>query len=319
MKTVKVLLSEKLPPMDSRDPEVIYFTYDKLDVYLGQNKYYDNYAVVENLPDEPVTGMLYFDLSDGYAKSYIEYQWKNVAKIENDEQIEILKQSGTTFFVNADRRYLDLQRRTITLPFNNGTYELTVGLAKELIFDENTIIKFNPESGQFEIYGKHDDYDMVFLNHYTGKDTKSVDISVENHKISGEVMVSQAYNNLIKLMPDGLYAGNDNFVPDYLFNNWVDTFKDYKESMHKYLKELDLRSQGVRNNITEETISNKIAEAIRKAQPEMDAIIKAYNDYKSNLEGVEKTAKKYTDDVFEQAVDDIYTAILSIQNQWDNF
>lgn len=319
MKTVKVLLSEKLPPMDSRDPEVIYFTYDKLNVYLGQNKYYDNYAVVEKLPDEPVTGMLYFDLSDGYAKSYIEYQWNNVAKIEDNDQLEILKQSGTTFFVNADRRYLDLQRRTIILPFNNGTYELTVGLANELIFDENTIIKFNPESGRFEIYGKHDDLGMVFLNHYAAKHTPSINMDVENHKISGNVMISQLYDNLIELMPDGLYAGDSKFVPTYLLDNWIKNFKEYKESMDKYLKELDLKTQGVGNNIKESTINEKISEAVKNAMPEMDKIIQDYDNYKSNIDRIEKEAKKYTDDAIDKAYEEIYDDIFSIENEWEDF
>ena len=175
LKTLKVCLSSELPLITERDPNTIYFLYDKLLVFLGQSLYNDPYAIVEAIPENPVFNMLYFDLSDGKVKAYIDYSITEIAEVETPEQLEILKQSGTTFFVNSEKRYLDLRRRTVTLPYQNGTYMLTVDLANNLKFDENTVLGFNPETNCFEVIGKYDDFDMVFTRRYRDLDTHTVD------------------------------------------------------------------------------------------------------------------------------------------------
>ena len=51
LKTLKVCLSEELPIITERDPNTIYFLYDKLLVFLGQSLYNDPYAIVESMPE----------------------------------------------------------------------------------------------------------------------------------------------------------------------------------------------------------------------------------------------------------------------------
>ena len=154
LKTLRVCLSSELPELLNRDPNFIYFLYDKLTVFLGQSIYSDPYAVVEAMPEAPINGMLYF-VMDGTVQVYIEYSNKVIGQIENEDQLELLKKAGTTFFVNSEKRYLDLSRRIVTLPFQNGTYELTVSLANNLKIDKDTVIGFNPETNHFEMIGKY--------------------------------------------------------------------------------------------------------------------------------------------------------------------
>ena len=190
MKTLRVCHSKDLPSIHDRDINYIYFLYDKLEVFLGQNYYSDPYAIVESYPfDNVIPGMLYFCLDDGYVKAQVNLVDTKIAKIESDEQLEILKQAGTTFFVNAERRYLDVRTRCISLPFRNGSYELTVNLAADLKINKNTVIAFNPETQQFEIVGDIQDFDIVFSRDYRGLKTDSVDTKVEDHKISSDVIL----------------------------------------------------------------------------------------------------------------------------------
>ena len=120
-KTLRVCLSSELPSIYDRSINFIYYLYDKLEVFLGKNYYSDPYAIVETFPDNPVLGMLYFCLNDGTVSSYINNTKEIIANIETQEQLEILKQAGTKFFVNSDRRYLDVKTKIISLPFKNGT------------------------------------------------------------------------------------------------------------------------------------------------------------------------------------------------------
>ena len=46
LKTFRVCLSSELPPEVDREDNYIYFTYDTLSLYLGQNEFCDNFAIL---------------------------------------------------------------------------------------------------------------------------------------------------------------------------------------------------------------------------------------------------------------------------------
>lgn len=319
LKTFRVCLSSELPPLEERDPNFVYFLYDKLVVFIGQNLYSDPYAIVEKMPNNPIGGMLYF-VMDGYIRAYINYSIMDLAIIENQEQLELLKQSGTTFFVNSEKRYLDVSRRTITLPYQNGTYELTVSIANNLIIDKNTVIGFNPETNQFEIIGKRDDYDLVFTKGYRGSKSKTTNIDVTDHKISAEVKISAAYDNIIKVLEDGLYVNADGKVSKVEFQSWVENFRDYKSNMELYLR--DLRNQIDKNHtsVSQESIANKIKTAIEEIYPEINKIMDSYEYIAANFDGIEERVKKYTDVSVNTARNDIIEAIReATEDPWGDF
>lgn len=319
LKKLRVCLSKDLPLITDRDPQIIYFLYDKLTVFLGQNLYSDPYVIVEQMPSEPINGMLYFVL-DGYVKVYIDYGVKEIAQIENNEQLELLKQAGTTFFVNAERRYLDLQRRIITLPYQNGSYELTVSAANNLILDKDTVIAFNTETNQFDIVGKRQDYDLVFTSKYRGEDTNTASVKVLDNRISADIKISPGYDNILRFVKDGLYASVSDRVPKKEFDNWKFEFQKYKSSMEGYLEELSKEIESTQSTISPETITIKIHEALENVYPEIDEAMLVFEDISLQLTEIEQRSKEYTDSEFDSAYNKLYDMILEVTDDpWENF
>ena len=308
LKKLRVCLSKDFPLYEDRSPSYIYFLYDKLEVYVGQAPYHDQYVICEEMPHDPVVGILYFDLSDGYAKVYTDYTVREVAKVETDEQLDILKEAGTMFFVHSERRYLDLQRRIITLPYQNGTYELTVSLANNLKIDKDTVIAYNPETNQFEITGNINNADIIFGNGYYGSKGNTANVTVEEHKISAQVKLSPAYDNMLKFLSDGLYANASDRVTKKEFESWKKNFQEYKISMEKYLKDLESQIGQSASLVSEATIDKKIHEALVEVYPTIDAALASFDEMASQFEGIETRVKTYTDSTFNAAKTELYEA-----------
>ena len=321
MKTLRVCHSEDLPSIHDRDINYIYYLYDKLEVFLGQNYYSDPYAIVETYPgDNVVAGMLYFCLDDGYVRAQVNLETTEIAKIESDEQLEILKQAGTKFFVNADRRYLDVKTKLITLPFRNGTYELTVSLANDLKIDENTVIGYNPETQEFEIIGDIQDFDLVFSRRYKGVETNTIKTNVEDHKISSDVKLNPAYDNIIKETPRGLYASVDDRVTSTVFKNWIDKFMEYKDDMEIFILELADLIEKAEEIISSDTISRKILESLQQVYPEIDSYLENYNQYAQEIDDFETEIHDYADQRFTSALADVQDQIDHATNDpWEIF
>jgi hypothetical protein len=319
IKTLRVCLSEELPSIENRDPNFIYFLYDKLTIYIGQNLYYDPYVVAESIPENPAYGIMYI-LLDGTVKAYIDNTITKIATIESEDQIEILKKTGTMFFVNSDRRYLDLNRRVITLPFNNGTYELTVGLANELKFDENTVIGYNKDTNTFEIIGERDDYNLVFTRDYRGSSSNSAEIEVSEHKVSGNVKVSKAYDNEIKVLHDGLYLNAAGKVTKQEFNSWVSNFDNYKSNIEKYMRDINQEINDGKDIVSEDTVSRKILSALEAKYPEIESDLAKYNELYDQMQDIETNVKKYADDKFAETEASITASLEAVTNdQWEDF
>ena len=128
MKTLRVCLSSDLPGLLDTNPDYLYFLYDKLFLYSGQNMLTVNFSIVNEIPniEDQVPGMIYILNTDGTVHRKVDYVDTIVAEIEDDSQVELLKKAGTMYYVNSDHRYLDSQRRILTLPYNDGNYELAV-------------------------------------------------------------------------------------------------------------------------------------------------------------------------------------------------
>ena len=320
MKTLRVCHSRDLPSIHDRNINFIYFLYDKLEVFIGQNYYSDPYAIVESFPSSPVAEMLYFCLDDGKIRAKVSLAITEIAEIESPEQLEILKQAGTTFFVNSDRRYLDVKSKLITLPYNNGTYELTLSLANDLKIDKNTVIAFNPETQQFEIVGDIQDYDLVFTRKYRGKDTDSVKTNVEDHKISGEVKINPAYDNIIKETPNGLYATVNDRVASNVFEEWVDKFKDYKDDMEAFIAEISDLIEEAEEIISGDVIGTKIMEALARVYPEIDEALANYATYAQDIDDFETEIRDYSQQRYDETREELIDIINDATNDpWDDF
>lgn len=320
LKKLRVCLSEDIPILTNRDPTYFYFLYDKLILFAGQNLYNDPFAIVEDVPEEPAHNLLYLTLNDGKIKVFVNYSIHDIAEIENEEQLDILKKTGTTYFMNANGRYLDLNHRIVSLPFNNGTYELTVNLANELIIDENTIIGFNPESNIFEIIGNKQDFDMVFTKGYKGKNSDTIDMNVVDHKIFGELKISPAYDNMLKIVSDGLYANASDRVTIQQFQSFVSSFQDYKTRMEYYLQDLIKKYDASQSVVSPQSISTRILKALEAVYPEINESLEKYNKIAAQFDGLEQRVKDYADREYAIAYSNLYKAIIDATiHPWESF
>lgn len=320
MRTLRVCLSKDFPLLTDRDPNFIYFLYDKLFVFLGQNQYNDPYAIVDNIPEHPVSGILYFILKDGSVRSYIEYKLTTIATIENQEQLELLKQSGATFFVSANKRQLDVQRRIITLPFLNGTYELSVDLMKDILIDENTIIRYDPKFRCFVIDNNEISDTYFHSGGYRGSETDSVKTTISDMRISSEVKISKADDNILKQNDDGLYANAEDRVLSQVFDDWATRYKEYKTNMEYYLKSLDEEIGGISDLVSPESIAQKIHDAVEEVYPEIDDIVAKYDDLYKQITDMESGLYDYAQSKYDAIVEELRLLIQDASdNAWISF
>lgn len=318
MKTLKVCMSEHLPLEQDRDINTIYYLYDKLLVFNGKTLYNDPYVITERMPADPANGILYFTLNDGKVKSYIEYKVVEIANIENSEQLDILKKCGTSFFNNSNKRHLDLSRRIVTLPYLNGTYELTVSLANDLIINENTKIAFNPATNMFEMVG--DDHDVIFRHKYEGKDSMSVRTKMTDARLMSGVKISQFYNNIIKCARDGLYVNVDDRVEKEEFEYYLELFTIYKNRLDEYMKEISPRLDYVEQTTGVTYINNKILEVLKGVYPEIDDALAKFKDFVDNIEYNENRIRQYIDDKYATEHVDLYNIVYEMSfNPWLSF
>ena len=319
MKVLKVLHSQDFPPMQDRDPNVIYFIYNALEIWFGQNWYTDPYLVCDNDPTEPIEGMLYFILANGKVKYYTEYALKTIAEIESPDMLDLLKkQGGSYFFVNADKRYLDIQKRIITLPYRNGEWDLTLNMANNIQLTEDTAIGFNPETNCFDISATKYDYDLVFMRDYRGTETDTAITRVEEHSIKTDVKVSRTYGNIIKTFDDGIGAIVAGKVSKDEFNQWKNEFYDYKANMDGLLADLTARVEEIEQEISPELITQKIHEALVEVYPLIDQSLIKYQEIVESIDGLIEESKEYTNMRFEEAVAEI-KYVIDNTDYWGTF
>ena len=152
MKALMVCLSSDLHHSTNRDSNTMYFVYDKQVLYDGQSPYSSTFSIVEDMPSEPALDRYYIDLSDGIVKMYTDYEVKSFAEVQTQAMWDVLKQAGTIHFFNSKQQYIDGQTRMLSVPFSDGAYQLIVDIPNDLIFNKQTILKYNPEIGGFDVY-----------------------------------------------------------------------------------------------------------------------------------------------------------------------
>lgn len=317
LRILRVCLSSELPDISQRSPNYIYFLYDKLMLFMGQSIYNDPYCIVDVFPDDPITGILYIESASGNVLSYIDGVIVQIAEIESDEQRDHLYLSGSTFFVNADKRYLDIQRRVITLPYLNGNYVLTVDAANDLKLDQNTTLRFNPETNQFELDGNSAGI-KPFKKEYNGKETESTFTNVDDYTIYTDLKISPAFDNILKILKDGLYASATDRVPVKEFNTWKKSFENYKINMESYLNELAAKINSTSGEVSPDSINKKIQDALEKVYPEIQDALDEFSSISNRFGGIEKRCKDYTDTRFNESAKDLNNAIIeATNNPWE--
>ena len=325
MKVFRITSSEFLPPSTERSDDYIYFCYDKLTMYNGKVQYTDPYCIVDELPDvetgDPVPNIYYITKNDGkifiYRKDW--ESWYEFANIEDPSQIEYLIKAGTTFLMRSGYRYIDAQTKTLDLPFENGSYQLSVAVENPIKIDESTIIVYNPETGQFEIDGERyfDEFGRnPEIMKYTGVETDSAITTIENDHISADVKVSANVGNIIKKTPTGLYATMDNLAKLSELQELINRCRNQADTYAASLAEIEEAMTHVDITLSDETLQETVDKVIRKYFPNISSIIHTYEEFIVMIERLYPDLSGEIDAKFAEARQEILAAINAIDDPW---
>ena len=320
LKILKVCTSEFLPPIKERNSNYIYFVYDKMSIYLGQNFYSDPFCIVEALPSKPIEGMLYITI-EGSVKTFIDSKEVLIAIIENEDQIEYLKQAGTIYFMKAEYRYLDQQSRLLNLPFQNGNYQLSVQAANNLKIDKDTVIKFNPLTSRFEIFGNKLEYpDQVYRNGYIGSETDTVKTEIyDNNHMRSDVKISSEAGNILEVFGGGLYANIGDLATEESLNNLALLYENYKETVESKMQTIRDEMQEKGFTLTEESLGKMIMDALVDYEPTIQEMLDNYDTVYEQLGYLREGTKNYADEKIDVAKQEIENYIMSVSSSWSEF
>lgn len=315
---LKVCHSKDLPSLLDRSSDYIYLTYDKLDLYAGQNDIDENYIITDQLqdPSVEVPGMIYILNTDGSVYRNIDYNNVKLADIEDKSQIEYLKKLGNIFRVNANRRYIDSQTRTLTLPFNNGQYELNVSVKNDQIFDENTILKYNPDRERFEIYGPLNEEFIDFSKPFRGGETESLKIQSDGPRLNGHVKISKQLGNLLKSTKDGLFISPQDIVT-------ADVFEAYYKKLNDFQNRADLVMETLEDDITEmkelvsvEGINNAIIDVLSDKFADIQIYLDNYSEIVQKMTDLQTSIMNYAISETERTRQQLQAALAENSN-WE--
>lgn len=293
LKTLRVCHSKDLPAMPKRSFDYLYLAYDKLDLYAGQNNIEENYVITSALPEEPVNGMIYILDTDGSVYRHIDYSVVQIAKIENNSQIEYLKKVGTLFQVNANRRYIDSQTRTLTLPFNDGKYEMNVSIRNDTVFDNDTIMKYNKDKERFEVYGPIPEEFIDFSKPFRGGNSKTVHIKADGPRITAEVQISKILNNLLREASDGLYIKSTSIVTREEFDKWSSQTEEFVERAEDILNNIDDDIKYMKDIISEENVNETIYTILSEKFADIETALANYSALVNRMNEIQEEVIQY--------------------------
>lgn len=313
-------------PDNENDPVVLGEGEDSGDdSSLADNLYpnEDNGSLVESIEDNSilVENMLYISIKQGKAYAYIDYQLKHVATIETKEQIEILKQAGTIYFMNAESRYLDFQTRRINLPYQNGTYQLSLSLANDLLIDKDTTVQYNPETNQFDLVGNHyiPKNRLKGIGNYTGIPTSTAITEIVDGIIKSHVRISSNENNGVEVRGNGIYVDATQFASQSDFSIVAYAFQQYRGIIDRYILQLRDAVQSVTGSVSQETINEKILEALETYKPTIDEMFNQYQYIYDSLDQLEYDSTTGVDEKVDMAKDEMKQYIDSYTYPWKPF
>lgn len=306
-KILKVCLSSEFPDILERKENYIYFLYDKLELYFGQNRLSEDFAIANKIPEYPVPGMIYILNTDGSVHRQVDYTDIIIATIESEDQIELLKKAGTIFYINTNKRYMDSQRRTLTLPFNNGNYELSVAMKNEQIFDNNTILKYNENSKRFEVYGDLDEEFIDFSKPFRGGETSSVKIKADGPSLKANVKISSLMNNMLRAASDGLYVFTKDKVDRKEYEEWADKINEFEQYSEDVIDRIESDLAHLQEVASEEAIHNEIMNILIAKYPTIEEALEKYQEIADSLSDIETEVLNYST-----------SKILDTKNEIDN-
>ena len=321
-KILRVCKSQELPPLYDRDPNYIYFVYDKMRLHFYQSFYTDPFSIVESMPpkEDAVENMLYIIL-DGTMKTYIDYSIIDIGTIEDPAQIELLKQAGTIYFMNAESRYLDWQKRTLELPFQNGSYQLTLNLMRQLKIDKDTIIRFNEETNQFYIAGKEyqPDNRLDNIGKLGASYTTSVRTTVDQYRnwVKSDIRLAPDEDNDLLVKWNGLFINVSDHATQEDFDQLISAYQTYRAIINSYINELKDALQQVTGAVSNDTIGEKVLHTLETYKSTIDDMFDKYEDLAERTAALELESTSGVDMRIEQIKQEIINYINGLQHPWE--
>lgn len=310
-KILSVCLAKDLPKQIERSSDHMYFVYDKMDLFIGQDLYGDNFAIANTFPSDPIDQFIYI-LTDGTVHQFIENADVTIARIDRQDQLPVLASIGTSFIVNKNRRYLDDQYRHIVLPYTDGTYQLVYDSGSEVEYDNDTVLKYDTDKEGFKVYSGTD-YPLLPTRDFEGKKTTTVDINVKDHMITGKVRISNKDDNILKEKSDGLYATVSDKVSIDTFDNWQEkVYSPYIDEINKYMTAISR----ILGNTTEEGLQETILNILKDSYATIDDALVNYTEYSEKIDSIESNVTKYVDKTYEETADKLSKS-LQEYSEWD--
>ena len=239
---------------------------------------------------------------------------RNTEDVPDPDQIALLKQAGTVYFMNAESRYLDVQSRTIQLPFQNGEYILSLSLGADIRIDDHTVIRYNPNTEQFYIAGQEYQYDdrLNNIGRYTGYVTETTETYMDGDTFRAYVSVSDKENNGIQIADTGgLFVDTSDLASQEKYVELVKSFNNYKIIIDRYMAELVEAVNECTHEVTPDVINTKIVEALVQYEETIDEAIANYDELHEIILGVEERLNQ----ALRDAIEDDRAEIFGIINQ----
>lgn len=318
MRVLRICNSADLPPYVERDDNYIYFTYDNMEIYIGQNRFYDHYCIVDRIPEHPAQHMLFITM-DGDVKVCMDNTIKDVASIEDPSQKQYLLEAGSVFFMKAEYRYLDLQTRTIQLPYQNGTYMLSTSMANDIMIDNDTVISYDETKGHFVIDGNlENSEELRRISQYKSSETDTAKTTIKDGRILTDAKISNMYYNIIQIAPDGIYADTSGLATSDEVHLLANTYYNFKKEMLYYINEIREALEGI-DTISEETLNAKILAALENYNPNVQDIIDNYEIMYQQLGILTQTIEDYADERYDEIYQQILDYFTDMKIDWEPF
>lgn len=317
---LRVCKSEDLPQIHNRERNYIYFLYDKMVLYLGQNYYSDPFCIVDEVPEaiDAVEELLYITLS-GDVKIKYNNEISTIGGIEDPDQLALLRKAGTVYFMRAESRYLDIQKKVLVLPYQNGSFQLSVSLPDNIKIDENTVIRYNPESGKFEVDGNYheeiNDKESI-LSNYKGEETNTIQVIIKDNSVRANLKISDNPGNILKVQNNGLYANTGNCATREDLNKVAQIYRNYKNEVNSMQEMLNNKLTEGGFDLPENIIESKVHDALVGYSSTIDELIESYNDIEDMITYIANSTQSYAEEQLLGAKNDIVDYLNNMQNAW---
>lgn len=322
-RTLKVCKAEDLPDRFDRDKNYMYLVYDKMELYIYQSRYSDPFCIVEQLPANKaeMTDKMVYITTDGYIYCYMNYKAYQLGTVENFDpvQLETLHKCGTTYFMNAESRYIDPQKRTIQLPFQNGNYQLNLSLFEDIMINEDTVIRFDPETEQFYIAGREYQFDNKLNNihAYSGASTSTVKNKIDRHTFRSEVRISDKAQNSIQSLKNGLYVSTFDLAKMDDYDRMITAFAKYKIIIDNYINELKELVGEATEYVSPQAVAAKVREALEAYEPTINSMFANYETLSNRLSSIENTLATGLPSALESAKEEIKAFVNETNSAWE--